>query len=145
MNKRAFSRPLSDHGDRSNHGNSVATRCALYGLFVFGLVYHRCSGFSLLRHTCFCGGVQHSVFYFFILCTAQRTPWKPRTRVRTWVFPIRFRWSQDRDSANRVMVVVRSTTRPRLVTRDSLLVLSLGFVRFTPDHQRYQFIRVGKA
>ena len=36
-------------------------------------------------------------------------------RVRTWVFPIRFKWSQDRDSANRVLVVVRSTTRPRLV------------------------------
>ena len=35
-------------------------------------------------------------------------------RVRTWVFPIRFKWSQDRDSANRIMVVVRSTTRPRL-------------------------------
>ena len=43
-------------------------------------------------------------------------PTRRVTRVRTWVFPIWFRWSQDRDSANRVMVVVRSTTRPRLVT-----------------------------
>ena len=43
-------------------------------------------------------------------------PTRRVTRVRTWVFPIRFKWSQDRDSANRFMVVVRSTTRPRLVT-----------------------------
>ena len=48
-------------------------------------------------------------------CNNPTNPYRV-TRVRTWVFPIRFKWSQDRDSANRVMVVVRSTTRPRLVT-----------------------------
>ena len=62
-------------------------------------------------------GICHLSFFFsFCSFLTLFLPTPRVTRVRTWVFPIRFKWSQDRDSANRVMVVVRSTMRPRLVT-----------------------------